>query len=467
MLSTAKMSLLRAFLGTLPEHLAERLAEAVEVDRLMHGTILPHDAILEALRPALRRVENPRRVLSPLRLFCQPFEDLLSSQPRTTKQKGRISRTSIAPLWAWVSETLAPQETAAFSSRASELVALGKLDEAFALTGTFAIDVASKLRAALAGDIAKKKARTIFNGDAGVADAEESASLLACAGEIFELQTMLPRPFSGFNDEMLWAVRGIYDRVSAVSPEASPYIPVILMNRLARPWEALRLPMMVARQTQDTLISSTDMGLAGELLFGDLDHLSSSIRAIKHPNFNADKLIADISRFAEISSAVVKEIDVRRDGKWGQGLLKDRADVGNVMSGLMERAPKEIANALPTRKLGNFASTRVPDFSKSVPAEKVEIALRYAKLIPGCRPFAAAASFAAKLKDAEDEALMLLRSYNEDVVKELRAGEPSRRTVVEEQFALATDLTGMLFSQEEAELLRRRGRAAVGTVAAA
>ncbi len=62
---------------------------------------------------------------------------------------------------------------------------------------------------------------------------------------------------------------------------------------------------------------------------------------------------------------------------------------------------------------------------------------------------------------------MLLRSYNEDVVKELRAGEPSRRTVVEEQFALAADLTGMLFSQEEAELLRRRGRAAVGTVAAA
>jgi hypothetical protein len=209
------------------------------------------------------------------------------------------------------------------------------------------------------------------------------------------------------------------------------------------------------------------MGLAGELLFGDLDRLSSAIRSTKHPAFDADKLIGDVARFAETSSAVVKEIDVRRDGKWGQGLLKDRADVGNVMSGLMERAPKEIANALPTRKLGNFASTRVPDFSKSVPSERVEIALSYAKLIAGCRTFAAAASFAAKLKDAEDEVLLLLRGYNEDVVKELRAAEPSRRTVVEEQFGLAIELTAALFSQEEADLLRRRGRAAVATVAAA
>jgi len=467
MLSAEKMNLLRAFLGTLPEHLAERLAEAVEVDRLMHGTILPHDSILDALRPALRRVENPRRVLTPLRMFCQPFEDLLSSLPRTAKQKGRISRTTIAPLWSWVSETVAPQEAASFSLRVSEKIAGGKIDEAFELGAAFAAEIAPELRAALTGDVARKKARVVFNGDAGVADAEEAASLLGCAHEVFELQRMLPRPYSGFNDEMLWSVRGIYDRVLVSSPDAAAYIPVILMNRLARPWEALRLPMMVARQTQDTLIASTDMGLAGELLFGDLDRLSSAIRSTRHPNFDAEGLIADLSHFAEISSAVVKEIDVRRDGKWGQGLLKDRAEVGNVMGGLMERAPKEIANALPTRKLGNFASTRVPDFSRPVAPEKVEIAQRYARLMAGCRPFAAAASFAAKLKDAEDEALMILRSYNEDVVKELRAGEPSRRAVVEEQFALATELTDLLVSHEEAELLRRRGRAATGTVVAA
>jgi hypothetical protein len=467
MVSPEKMSLLQAFLGSLPEHLAERLAEAVEIDRMMHGKILPHDSILEALRPALRRAERPRRVLTPLRLFCQPFEDLLTSEPRTAKQKGRISRTTIVPLWTWLTETLAPQESTAYTGRASELIGRGRVDEAIDVAVAYAAAVAPMLRAALTGEIATKKARAVLNGDAAVADAEEIAILIACGSEIIGLQKMFPRPFSGINDEMLWSARAIYDRVNEVAADAAPYIPVILMSRLARPWEALRLPMMIARQTQDTLISSTDMGLAGELLFGDLDRLSSAIRATKHPGFDADKLISDIGHFAEISSAVVKEIDVRRDGKWGQGLLKDRAEVGNVMSGLMERAPKEIANALPTRKLGNFASTRVPDFSRSVAPEKVDIAQRYARLIAGCRPFAAAASFAAKLKDAEEEAMLLLRTYNEDVVKELRAGEASRRAVVEEQFGLAVELTAALFSEEDADLLRRRGRAAVSNVAAA
>ena len=43
------------------------------------------------------------------------------------------------------------------------------------------------------------------------------------------------------------------------------------------------------------------------------------------------------------------------------------------------------------------------DFSTPVPADKREMALRYARLVAGCRNFAAAASFAAKQKDANDE----------------------------------------------------------------
>ena len=96
-------------------------------------------------------------------------------------------------------------------------------------------------------------------------------------------------------------------------------------------------------------------------------------------------------------------------------------------------------------------------------AEKHELALRYARLVAGSRTFAAAASFAAKQKGAYDELATALKRYNEDVVKALKASP--QNNIVNAQFLLCAELTAILFSDEEAELLRRRGRAALSTAA--
>ena len=107
MLTPDKAGLLQSFLGSLPGNIAARLAKAVEVDRLTESNSLPHDVILEGLRPALRRSERLDRTPTPLRLFCRPFEDLLFDGARKDKQKGRIARSSVVPVWRWLSQTVA------------------------------------------------------------------------------------------------------------------------------------------------------------------------------------------------------------------------------------------------------------------------------------------------------------------------------------------------------------------------
>ncbi|MBV9044149.1 MAG: hypothetical protein JO294_03420, partial [Alphaproteobacteria bacterium] len=47
MLSPERTGLLKSFLGSLPEQVAARLAQAIEIDRLIDGKSLPHDMILE------------------------------------------------------------------------------------------------------------------------------------------------------------------------------------------------------------------------------------------------------------------------------------------------------------------------------------------------------------------------------------------------------------------------------------
>lgn len=447
MLSADKTGLLKSFLGSLPGHVAARLARAVELDRLMDGK-LPHEDILTGLRPVLRR-DPATRTPTPLRLFCLPFQDLLTSQPRKAKQKAVIARTTVMPLWNWLSENLLREETAAYAEEAKALILAQRNSDALARAGQYWMLAAEALKAALADN---KAARTALGDEAAVADAQEIVLLLCAAEPVLKIQSLMPVS-APMTDDLLWELRAIYDGLVQDLPDAAPYVAVIAMNRLSRPWEGLRLPLMIARQTNDTLIAQTDMGLVGEILFNRLDAMQAQIRATRHPLFEPDALLELVRTFGELSAAVVKEIEVRRDGEWGQRLLKDRAQVGGVMDGFMERAPKEVAVALPIQR----GTGKSADFSKAIDAEKRDLAMRYVRLVVGSRNFAEKASFAAKQKNVYEEICAYLRRYNEDVVAAMRG---PANPIVETQFQLATEFTALLFSAEEAELMRRRGKAA-------
>jgi len=462
MLSSDKSGLLKALLGSLPGSVAARLARAVEVDRLMDGAVLPHTDILSNLRPALRG-DSPDRTPTPLRLFCRPFQDLLTNAPRTRKQKAVIARSSVLPMWQWLSQTLIPADCAAYMIETKALILGQQFDAAAARTHEFRATASAAITKALCGEQSRKAARSLLGGDLVVADAEEIALLLAVDEAVQKIHDLMPRPVTGLNDGLLWDLRAVYDGLIKTRPEAAPYVAAIVMNRLTRPWEALKLPMMISRSSDDTLISQTDMGLVGEILISRMDGYQASVQATRHPYFDVEKLIEEVRGFAQLSSAMVKEIEVRRDGEWGQRLLKDRQTVGGVMDEFMERAVKEFANALPMGR-GTGATA---DFSRAVDPDKHDLARRYVRLVTASRDFAGNACFAAKQKDAYEALCAHLKRYNEDVVKALRETEPARRAVAETQFALCTEFTALLFSPQEAELLRRRGRAALGSDQAA
>jgi hypothetical protein len=468
MIASDKAELLRQFLGSLPETMAARLAKAVEVDRLSGGTSLPHGLILEGLRPVLRRSTAPERTPTPLRLFTQPFEDLLTADPRKEKQKGAISRDSIQPVWNWLSQTLAPEELTRYALAVKTAVLGYHAEEASVHATAFWKTASAALREALDSEAKRKAARTVLGGDLVVADAYEIGVLLAAGTELCEVQAKLPKPVAVLTEEYVWQLRDIYDRIVAFSPDSAAYVAVVAMYRLDKPWEALKLPMLIARKMQDTLISSTDMGLVGELLFGAIERHATAIRSAKpQQTFDADALVVHLTKFATLSGGLVKEMEIRRDGKWGQRLLKDRAAIADVMEGFMARAPREVLAAVPTHKTGTYAGgPRAPDLSRAPDPEKTVRALSYARLVTGCRPAAASASIAASLKDASDEIEVALKSYADDIVRELRAAEGDKRANAEQFFSIAVELMVLFFSPEEAEFLRRRGRAAMGQSAA-
>ena len=394
-----------------------------------------------------------------MRLFCRPFQDLLICNPRRAKQKGAIARSSLVPVWNWLSQTVIPAETSAYNAEMKALVLQHRTDDAMACAARFWPVAAAAITEALEDADGRKAAQKSLGDSLVVEDADEMALLLAAGDEIEKLAALLPKPVATFSDALLWEVRAVYDAMVVSHPDAAGYVAVVAMNRLARPWEALRLAMLVTRKNDETMISKTDMGLVGEILFDRMDGLKNSIQQIRHPLFSGEQLVEEAKTFAALSSHIVQEIELKRDGEWGKRLLADRVMIGKVMEGFMDRAPRELAAALPVQK-----STGA-DFSRAPGPEKHEMALRYAKLVASCRNFASAASFGAKQKEIYDELCSALKRYNEDLVNGLKTSDPVRAEVANGQFHLCAELTAILFSEEEAELLRRRGRAAQSAAA--
>jgi hypothetical protein len=458
MLTPEKQALLSGFLGQLPEPVAARLAKAVEVDRLIGGTGLPHDQILTALRPQLRKTP-PVRTITPQRMFCAPFEDLLVPPGRKIKQKGRIARSSIDPVWAWLQHDLMPARHHELSDGLREAIMTSREEEIDAKLTVFWREAATALRAALADETLKSAAARKLGGIAIAEDAYEIAVLLDNARDIVELQKHLPKPVIALTEEHIYYARQTFDRMTESAPDAAPYIPVIVMGRLERPWEALRLTAAVSRKSVDTVIANTDMSLVGELLFTDLDGYANTIKAVRPLDLDSEALLANLAAFSELSSGVIKELGIRRDGKWGQRLAKDRAAVSTLMESLLERAPKEILAGLPAVKPGAFSKGPKPlDVGRAPDPERVARAMRYAHLMVHSRPFAVAAAFNAKLGAAWDETATTLRSYNEDILREMRAAPEDKRATVERHFSNALDICKLILGDDEADFLRRRSK---------
>jgi hypothetical protein len=457
MVQAEKQVLLDRFLGQLPSHLAARLAKAVEVDRLIGGTDLPHEELLQALRPQLREQSKAGRMSTPQRFFCRPFEDLLVNTLPKKKQKGRIARVSITPVWHWLANELIPERHKALTEEIGQAILASRDGEVAAKLEELWQTSAEALNAALANDMKLHEAARRLGSLVIAEDAAEIALLISGGSDLLRVQEKLPPRMATLGDAEIKLLRDAHDRLENTKPDLAPYVAVIAMARLDRPWEALHLAAVIAGKPTDTLISNTDLGIVGELLFSDLDTYIDRIVPARPASFDPNQLLEALGAFAELSSGMVKELAIRRNGKWGQRLTKARAQVSETMEVIIERAPREIHAALPVARVGGFAKGPQPlDLTRPPDPEKLARAMRYAHVLGHAKPFAVAAAFNAKLGEVTDELATTLRGHAEDLLREMRAAQPGMHA--DEHFSALMGLCSPILGESETAILRRRAR---------
>lgn len=451
---------LKNFLASLPADKATKLALAVERGRLAGERGLPAALILEGLRPTLKRL-GLRRSPTPQRLFCEPFSDFLV-ESREFKQAGRIARSTIPALWRWLAKeglrtTLADFEVQITRSvlnrdtrREAELVAQLQAEVANAIHAT--IDRAN-------GAGADRRILSVkFGGEDALYDVEEIATLLAAASDLSPLRGLLPRRIDTLSEQHTGLVRDIYEDLAAKKPELCPYVGLLVLGRLKRPWEVLRLTAISSSRSNAPLFSASDLSLIGDILLADMENMALDIASMRPDNLDPELLLNKLDHFTQMSGGLVREIGPKREGKWGQRLIKIRQLVSDAMDSFITRAPREITAALPVQKLGAFAGRgpKRPDFSRDPDPVKVDRALVWGKLLAGSTPYAGGGNFHAAHKDAFEEVSNYLLSYTESIVVELRTLDADKRPRAQSFLMHTQSLSAAILGHEEAEKIRKR-----------
>ncbi|ABS62556.1 hypothetical protein Plav_0933 [Parvibaculum lavamentivorans DS-1] len=458
---------LASYLAQLPPPTAVKLASGLERERLRGVTGLPYEMILSGLRPLLASFRGKRPGSpDPLRQFCQPFEDLLVDGRDGERRQGLISRASVLRVWNWLEDDLLPDALPDMKRRIVDHTLTGDTVALGATVSVMHASAASAIRSAIEearrDATQRKQAEKQLGGESGFDDAREIAAVLSIAPAMLALQSMLPRTIENLDDATLASVKELYDTTAETSPADALYIPFAVMSRLAEPSQILRFVRKVAHQRNDMVISRCDLAIFGEILLAEMEKIARKADALRPGHADLGILLEDVRRFARLSRGFTAEIDLRRNGEWGQRLLAARARVSAAVSQEMSRFENELVRALPFHQMGQYGrgGPMKPDLHKapdSGRAARMEACLRFVEgVTPICEPLGAQ----SHCRSVRQQVETYLAAYEDRLLEEIRVASGTARANAELFLEFAAGFHEALGEEKQAEILRRRGQVA-------
>src|SRR5205823_1196360 len=148
---------------------------------------------------------------------------------------------SIEPAWNWLANELMPARHRELTDAIRDAILYSRLSDIEQRAAEFWAESAAALKPALAGEKKMTAAAKKLGGVAAAEDAAEIALLLGGASEIEKLQNRLSKPILSLNDVDIAFLRDAYDGLTANDPDLAPYVPLVVLGRLERPWEVLRV----------------------------------------------------------------------------------------------------------------------------------------------------------------------------------------------------------------------------------
>ena len=288
--------------------------------------------MLEQLRKILRQAEEDDdarpRTDDPARLLFRPLEPFLA-ESNFPVRPGQIRRASLLSVWQWLSRDGVPVQAREFEqalARAHEGPAIA------AATRKFQLAAADAIGRVAAPAPAEDRQRALTRvGPPNVAEDLPHIGAVLRAREALEtLGSRLPARLRGFGDSEIAPVTEALNVPSLQAPQLLPFSLSLVMQRLAQPWQIIRLAIKMAASDDEIRVAATPYGVAVTIALHDLSYLAAILRTdIRRGHF--DDIGEQIKALHDGLRGLRTELDLRNDSAWGRQLTAIRADISNSL----------------------------------------------------------------------------------------------------------------------------------------
>jgi hypothetical protein len=457
---------LRDYLHALKPEARAMLVAELERGMLRGEEGAGNELVLQELRRAIRAAGQPvTRIGDAARLFFAPLEPFLIEDAADHKRAGRIARVSLAPIWEWIGRDLMPAETKALSEDINR--ALVDDDRAKAEQLTRALHERAILRiretvAAVAGDDKARRRLAVQVGTPrALDDLGALAGILASRDLLADVARRLPNHMRALEREHIDTVKALLDAATAQkTPGAAAtskadlflYSCLLVMGRLAAPWQLIRIATRAAESDDTGRIAETPYAVAVTIVLGEVECMVRDLRA----ELKAHRSVSSPLRaIHDAARGLRTEIDLSDDSPWSRRLVAIRTEVSDVLKVEIESAPGHVRRLLRPRPVKEIAAGSLLN------AIDVSDAEMLVEFVGACRNYASELAVNEATTRSFSELQHYLETGTKVLLEALRHAGDADRPFRQSQLDAAIRFCRIVFGADYAGLLAKAAEIAV------
>jgi hypothetical protein len=442
---------LRDYLAQLPPGAQAMLMREFEraIERGEDVTVA--NFVLEQLRKIVRGTDEEARPRTddPTRLLFRPLDPFLIDS-NITPRAGQIRRASLLPVWQWLVREGAPDLAHAYETALADGPERGTTPAIEAATRKLQIAAAEALitSGSPSPGVDHRRALSRMGSVEAVEDMLSIAHVLR-ASEVFDtFKGRLPGYLRVFNDQQIGAVTDALNVPSLQTPHLLPFALSLIVQRLAAPWQIVRLAIRMAASDDEIRVAATPYGVAVTIALHDLACVAATLRSdIKRGHFN------DVAEHLKILHDGVRglrtELDLRNDSAWGKQLASIRAGISAALQSEIESVPGRVRRLLRQRPDKDIAT------SAHIDSSEVDETAALIEFVAVCRTYASELAINEVTLRTYSDLQHYVEQSTEALVQSLRGSEGRNRAYRQKQVEVAIRFCDVLFGADYASLMSR------------
>jgi hypothetical protein len=442
---------LRDYLAQLPPGAQAMLMREFEraIERGEDVTVA--NFVLEQLRKIVRGTDEEARPRTddPTRLLFRPLDPFLVDS-NITPRAGQIRRASLLPVWQWLVREGAPDLAHAYETALADGPERGTTPAIEAATRKLQIAAAEALitSGSPSPGVDHRRALSRMGSVEAVEDMLSIAHVLR-ASEVFDtFKGRLPGYVRVFNDQQIGAVTDALNVPSLQTPHLLPFALSLIVQRLAAPWQIVRLAIRMAASDDEIRVAATPYGVAVTIALHDLACVAATLRSdIKRGHFN------DVAEHLKILHDGVRglrtELDLRNDSAWGKQLASIRAGISAALQSEIESVPGRVRRLLRQRPDKDIAT------SAHIDSSEVDETAALIEFVAVCRTYASELAINEVTLRTYSDLQHYVEQSTEALVQSLRGSEGRNRAYRQKQVEVAIRFCDVLFGADYASLMSR------------